>query len=133
MEIKAHGLECKFQFSKPDLEGWMRTTVNIKVPNFEGTFSCAVEINEFKHLVEVLSKLKISTGKELETTWGNMEENIEFNFKLERLGGLTGSYKFSSNNFSFGPTLSGGFEADQTFIGNWLKQAKEVLANAGSL
>ena len=59
-----------------------------------------------------------------------MEGNIEFRFNLQRLGALNGSYKFSSNNFSLGPTLSGEFEADQTFIESWLKQAKEVVANA---
>ena len=130
MEIKGHGLECNLQFSKPDFEGWMRTTVNVVVPNFEGSFSCTVEINEFKAFVEALSELKNSIGKEFETTWGNMEDNIEFTFTLQKLGGLTGSYKFSSNNFSLGPTLEGEFEADQTFIDKWLKQAEEVVANA---
>ena len=130
MQIKGNGLDSKLQFSKPDIGGWMRATVNIVVPSFEGAFSCAVEINEFKAFVGVLSELKSSISKELETTWGNMEGNIEFTFRLHKLGGITGSYKFSPNNFSLGPTLSGDFEADQTFIGGWLKQAEEVIANA---
>ncbi len=107
----------------------MRTNVNIKVPDFEGGFSCTVGINELKHLAEVLSELKRSIGRKFETTWCNMEGNVEFTFNLEELGGLTGSYKFSSNNYSIGSTLSGDFEADQTFIDIWLKQAKEALAN----
>jgi len=130
MEIKGHGLECILQFSKPDFEGWMRTTVNVVVPNFEGAFSCTVEKNEFKAFVETLSELKNSIGKEFETRWGNMEDNIEFTFILQKLGGLTVSYKFSSNNFSLGPTLEGEFEADQTFVDKWLKQAEEVVANS---
>ena len=130
MQIKGNGLESKLQFSKPDIEGWMRTTVNIVAPSFEGAFSCTVEINEFRAFVGVLSELKSSIGKEFKTTWGNMEGNIEFTFCLHKLGGLTGSYKFSPNNFSLGPTLSGDFEADQTFINSWLKQAEEVVANA---
>ena len=130
MQIKCNGLESKFQFSKPDIEGWMRTTVNIVAPSFEGAFSCTVEINEFRAFVGVLSELKSSIGKEFKATWGNMEGNIEFTFSLHKLGGLTGSYKFSPNNFSLGPTLSGDFDADQTFINGWLKQAEEVVANA---
>ena len=130
MEIKGHGLESNLQFTKPDFEGWMNTTVNVVAPSFEGSFTCTVEINEFKAFVDVLSQLKNSIGKEFEITWGNMEGNIEFRFNLQRLGALNGSYKFSSNNFSLGPTLSGEFEADQTFIESWLKQAKEVVANA---
>ncbi len=130
MEIKGHGLESNLQFSNPDFEGWMSTKVNVVVPSFEGAFSCTVEINEFKAFVEVLSELKKSAGNELECTWGNMEENIEFTFYLHNLGSLTGSYKFSPNNFSLGPTLSGGFESDQTFIDSWLKQAEEVVGKA---
>ncbi len=130
MEIKGHGLESNIQFSKPNFEGWMRTTVNVVVHNLEGTFYCTVEINEFKVFVEVLSELKGSIGKEFETNWGNMEGNIEFTFHLQKLGGLTGSYRFSPNNFSLGPTLSGDFESDQTFIDSWLKQAEEVVENA---
>lgn len=130
MEIKGHGLESNFQFSKPNFEGWMETTVNIVVPSFEGGFSCTVEINEFMAFVEVLSELKNSIGTEFETSWVNMEENIAFTFSLQKLGGLTVSYKFSPNNFSLGPTLAGEFEADQTFIEMWLKQAEEVVENA---
>jgi len=130
MEIKGQGLESSLQFSKPNFEGWMNTTVNLVVPSFEGSFTCTVEINEFKAFVEALSQLKNSIGKELEVTWGNMEENIEFTFNLQRLGALSGSYKFSPNNFSLGPILSGEFEADQTFIESWLKQAKDVVENA---
>ncbi len=130
MEIKGHGLESNIQFSKPDFEGWMRATISIVVPSFEGTFTCTVEINEFKEFLEVLSELEHSIGNEYVTTWGNMEENMEFTFNLHKLGGLTGSYKFSPNNFSLGPTLAGDFEADQTFIAFWLKQAEKVVANA---
>ncbi|MCP5064775.1 MAG: hypothetical protein GY936_20310 [Ignavibacteriae bacterium] len=130
MKIKGHGLESNFQFSKPDIEGWMSVSVNIMVPSFEGAFTCTFEITEFKVFVEVLSELKNSIGKEFETTWRNMEENVEFTFRLQKLGGLSGFYKFSPDNFSLGPTLSGEFEADQTFICGWLKQAEEVVANA---
>ena len=130
MEIKCHGLESSLRFSKPDCEGWMNTTVDLVVPSFEGSFICAVEIGEFKAFVEALSELMKSIGKKFEVTWGNMEANIELSFNLQRHGTLSGSYKFSPNNINTGPTLSGGFEADQTFIESWLKQAKEVVANA---
>ncbi len=130
MEIKGHGLESNLQFAKPDFEGWMRTTVDIVVPSFEGTFSCTVEINEFKEFLGVLSDLQKSIGNDFVVTWGNMEENIEYTFNLHKLGGLSGSYKFSPNNFSLGPTLIGDFEADQTFIASWLKQAEKVIENA---
>ena len=130
MNIKGNGLECDLQFSGPDEEGWMRTTVNVMAPGFEGAFSCTVEMQEFKAFVESLKQLETSIGNEFETSWGNMESNMEFQFKLNKLGELNGSYKFSPNNFSLGPTLEGEFESDQSYIAGWLKQAEEVLANA---
>ena len=76
----------------------MRTTVNVMATSFEGTFSCTVEIREFEELLKALRKLETAIGQEYETSWGNMEGNIEFQFKLHKLGGLSGSYKFSPND-----------------------------------
>ncbi len=127
MKITAKGIESSFVFSKPDYEGWMRTTVNIKVPNFEGSFVCTVQIGEFKEYVEVLRKLKNAIGTEYKSSWGNMEDNIEFTYRLSKLGSLEGEYRFSSRNFALGPTLLGEFSADQSFIEGWLSQAEQVL------
>ena len=128
MKIKGHRLECDLQFSEPDFEDWMRVKVKIVTPSLNGGFSCAMEINELKSFVDKLSELKNAIGKEFEITWSNLGENIEFSFNLGETGTLTGTYKFSPNNFSLGPTLSGDFNADQTFIDGWLKQAEEVVA-----
>jgi hypothetical protein len=107
----------------------MRTRVEVAVPGFEGAFSCAVEINEFEHFVELLRHLHDAVGSECRISWGNIEGNIDFGFQLDRLGGLSGSYRFGPD--SLGPHLSGEFSADQTYIQNWLKQAERVLRNAG--
>ena len=108
----------------------MTVGVKVKVPGFDGSFNCAVEFNEFEKFVAVLRELKNSLGDECENSWANMEGNIKFYFELHRLGGLSGSYKFSPNNFSLGPMLEGDFEADQTDIDTWLKQAEAVVAAA---
>jgi len=130
LEINGDGLECKLQFSIPDVEGLMKTTIKIVTPSLKGGFSCTVYINELKSFVDELSALNNAIGKKFGITWGNVGENIEFTFNLSKLGKLTGSYKFSPNNFSLGPTLSGDFKADQTVINSWLIQAEEIVANA---
>ncbi len=127
MKIFANKLESSIELSKPDFEGWMKAKVYIKVPCFEGAFDCTVEINEFKEFVEVLRDLKNAIGSEFKSSWRNMEENIEFQFHLKQLGSIEGEYRFSSNNFSLGPSLSGEFEADQSYIEGWLKDAELVL------
>jgi hypothetical protein len=130
MKISAHGLESGFTFSPPDHEGWMRTSVQVRAPKFEGSFSCSVEEKEWNSLIQILRQLEASVGRDAEASWGNMEENIEFRFALHRSGALEVEYKFSPENFSLGPTLSGTFTADQTFLQSWVKSAEEVLENA---
>jgi hypothetical protein len=130
MRITGHGLEAEFAFSSPDGEGWMRTTVEIRVPKFEGNFSCSVEKKEWSAFIQSLRALETSIGKDTEFCWGNMEENIEFRFTLHKHGTLEVAYKFSPENFSLGPTLSGSFEADQTFLRGWVIAAEQAVENA---
>ena len=108
----------------------MRTTVQIKVPTFEGGFACTVEKEEWKSFIQTLQHLESSIGNDANASWGNIEDNIEFRFTLHKRGALEAEYKFSPENFSLGPTLSGTFEADQTFLQGWLRSAQQVLENA---
>lgn len=126
MNITGNGLYCGLRFSEPDIENWMRTTVSVEVPGFEGKFSCTVETGEFKAFVEVLRLLSNSIGNDFEATWGNMEGNLEFTFLLKKLGRLECRYKFSPNNLSVGPTLRGEFESDQTYLAGWLVEAESI-------
>ncbi len=130
MKIAGSGLEPEFTFSAPDNEGWMRTTVQIKVPSIEGCFVCSIEKEEWRSFVQKLHLLEASVGEDADVSWGNMEENVEFRFALHSRGTLEAAYKFSPDNFSLGPTLSGTFEADQTYLKNWIQAAQQVLENA---
>ncbi len=108
----------------------MRTIVQVKAAGFEGSFPCTVEINEWKAFVQVLRDLETPTGKEAKAAWGNMEENVEFQFTLGANGTLRGEYRFSPENFSLGPILSGAFEADRTSLRAWAQSAYQVLEHA---
>ena len=130
MILKGHGLEGDFTYSPPDFEDWMRVTVRIIVPDFEGSFSCTIQTAEHREFIAILEKLKDSIGTELELTWGNMEENVSFMFSLEPLGKINVTYSFSGNNFSLGPTLTGEFESDQSFLDGWIRQARSVVIDA---
>ncbi len=130
MKVSGHGLESIFTFTPPDREGWMQTTVRIRAPKFEGNFSCTIEEKEWNGFIQTLRQLEASVGNDAEASWGNMEENIEFRFTLRKSGALEVAYRFSPDNFSLGPTLSGTFSADQTFLQSWVTSAEEVLENA---
>jgi hypothetical protein len=130
MKISCHGLECDITLSPPDREGWMHTAVVVRVPNFEGSFSCTVEIEEWKAFVRLLQRLQSAIGSDTQLSWENMEANIGFAFSLKRNGSLEGSYKFSSDNFNLGPLLSGQFSADQSFLGQWVRSAVGAIEHA---
>jgi hypothetical protein len=108
----------------------MQTAVSLKTPAFEGAFVCAVTLGEWKGFVQELRQLEASIGRDAVASWANMEANIELRFTLHRLGALECSYKFSPNPISLGPTLSGKFDADQTYLLGWIREAEEALENA---
>ncbi len=128
MKISCHGLECNIKLSSPDREGWMDTAVDVRVPNFEGSFSCAVEIEEWKAFVRLLQQLESAVGSDVQASWESMEANIEFTFSLNRTGGLEGSYRLRSGDL--GPQLSGQFSADQSFLSQWVESALGSLEHA---
>ena len=130
MKIAAQGLDCELRFSQPDDEGWMRTNIKVRAPGFDGSFTCTVEVQEWKAFVDALRHLEEAVGKEITVAWGNMEENLHFTFTLHSRGSLSGEFRFSPENFSLGPTLSGLFEADQSFLHGWAQSAAEVLSGA---
>ena len=108
----------------------MQTTVQIKIPAFEGSFTCTVERKEWNAFVETLRHLEASIGNDVEVTWANMEANIEFQYKLKKSGILEGQYKFSPENFSLVPVISGAFEAYQKFLQGLIRSAQQFLENA---
>ena len=127
MKISGRGLECELQFSELDREGWMKTNVDVKVPGFEGSFICAVEIKEWEAFIHALQNLEASIGRDIKVSWGNMEGDIEFHFSLRKNGGLEGKYKFSPSSSGNSPILSGEFEADQTFLHGWVRSVQQAL------
>ncbi len=108
----------------------MRTTVHVKAAAFDGSFTCGVEEEEWKAFVELLKHLETSIGKDVEASWSNMEDNIEFQFRLSSRGTLEGTYRFSPEGSGLGPTLSGNFQLDQTFLQPWARAAQQALPNA---
>nr|WP_320166014.1 hypothetical protein [uncultured Methylophaga sp.] len=131
MKIETHGLNCQIEFAAPDREGWQRAKVNIAVPNFNGSFVCELQSEEIEYLRQQLLHLESQLGKEASIEWQNLEDNIFLSLKLDRQGNIEGVYKFSANVISIGPTLSGEFNADQSYLIKWANQLKGV-ASVGS-
>jgi hypothetical protein len=123
MKITCPGIQLELRLSAPDDEGWMHPVVLVKVPSFEGMFRCAIEKEEWKAFVRGLHDLESSIGSEV--SWNNMEDNIELRLSVDRSGAVHGAYRFSPENFSLGPVLSGSFEADQTYLREWSRSASE--------
>jgi hypothetical protein len=130
MKIAGHAFDCEIDLSLPDNEEWMEAKVKVKTQEFQGAFKCTIQKSEWLLLIKTLKNLEASVGKSTELEWWNMEENIYFEFKLSALGSLETKYKFSPDNFSIGPVLSGYFTADQSYIRTWESSARQEVENA---
>jgi hypothetical protein len=127
MKLSGHGLECDFEFAEPDKEGWMQTTIRVRVPAFEGSFECTIQFEEWEEFIRVLRQLEASIGNDAKALWSNMEANVELRFALHKNGALEVQYEFSPETLDSGPTLSGTFQADQSFLQIWLRASREAL------
>jgi hypothetical protein len=120
-------MECELQFSKPDAEGWMQTSVTVRVPSFEGAFECAVHIEEWREFVRTLRHLESAIGTDAQASWTNMEGNLALHLSQKKLGALEGRYEFNARSLGEGPSLFGAFEADQTYLQRWVCESQKVL------
>ena len=125
MKIAAQGLDCEIRLGPP-ADDWMEAAVRIRAPGFEGAFECWIWRNDWLQLIKVLRRLQSSIGQDAVEKWATLEGNIKLEFRLTRRGALTCAFSFCRNLME-GPTLSGTFEADQTFLGGWIEQAEEDL------
>jgi hypothetical protein len=127
MEISTQGFRLKLLLSDCDSEGWMDTEVGIDTDVFKGGFFCQIEVQEWRGLISKLESLYSAVGEDQQAEWSNMESNIELQFKMNSSGQLEVEYRFCPSSFS-GPYLSGEFTADQSYLPQWIKDAKEYGA-----
>jgi len=127
MKLSGHGLECDVELAEPDKEGWMHTSVSVRVPGFEGGFGCAIQVEEWDEFIHVLRQLEASIGTDAGAEWANMEGNVALRFALRKSGALEVEYKFSAQTLVSGPTLIGTFEADQSFLKGWVRASQQEL------
>ena len=123
--FQANGLEWGIGLHEPDPEGWMRAHVLVRVPGFEGGFDCGIELREWGELIKALERLEGSVGSAASESWATMEANIELEFSLMQTGHVKGQYVFRSS--SEGPALAGSFQADQTYLPQWIDHARRAL------
>jgi hypothetical protein len=131
MNIETNGLSLQINFSEPDVENWVHASIKVSVPNFSGSYSCTIQVDEILALRDMFINIDSQLGKEVSAQWCNMEDNIYLSLKLDKMGNIEGAYKLSSNVISIGPTLSGEFEADQSYLLKWASQLRGVTS-AGS-
>jgi len=120
VKLDTQGLLCELRVGGSDLEGWRRVEIVVSVPEIAVSFSCTIQTFDFEDLRDKL--IDMHNGKTSTMEWGNLEKNIFLSLEQNNLGNIVGTYKFSPNVISVGPTLSGPFSADQSYIYNWVTQ-----------
>ena len=125
MIFHTHGLVGSLQFSRPNVEGWMGCTVFAQVPGITANFGCSIHRDEVQHLRDQLAAALHGTRQVEFVAW---ENGVSIKLDMNDMGHVAGKYEFRSD--PTGPSLSGSFVADQTYLRPWLNQVDEILAHA---
>ena len=120
------GLDLRLHFSGPDHENWLSVLVEVSAEPFSGTYAFQMLSSELKALLENLQELDRSVGKVVEISWKNYEGNIQLSLSLNSRGQIVGHYRFAAGLGWEGAILSGEFHADQSYLGGWIRQLKQV-------
>jgi len=125
-ELRTEGLHLRLRFSSPDYEGWISVFAEVSAEPFSGTYAFQMLSGELRTLLEKLEELDRSVGKVVEISWKNVEDNIELRLSLNSRGQIVGHYQFSPGLGGEGANLSGGFHADQSYLGDWIRQLRRI-------
>jgi hypothetical protein len=130
-ELRAQGFNLRLRFSGPDRENWLSVFAEVSAVPFSGTYAFQVLSSELEGLLESLQELERSVGKEFEISWENYEANIQLKLSLNSRGQVLGHYRLAAGLGWEGANLSGEFHADQSYLGGWVQQLKQVQSELG--
>ena len=125
-ELMTQGLDLRLRFSGPDHEDWLSVLVEVSAEPFSGTYALRMLSSELKALLENLQELERSVGTVAEMRWENYEGNIQLRLSLNSRGQIVGHYRFAAGLGWEGAILAGEFHADQSYLGGWIRQLKQV-------
>ena len=118
MKIAAHGLSLELSpVSALDAEDWCRVRVLATVPGFEANFVAYLQGADLRRFRHSINAMYAAIGQPGEALLGSAEPGVSLALSMSRLGGIQGKYILEGEFVESGaPTLTGGFEIDQSYL-----------------
>ena len=118
MKITAPGLELDVSArSECTEEDWCWVHVAADVPGFAAHFDAQLQGEDLSRFAAEVGRLQESVGGPGTATLSSYERGLEITLTMQRLGGISGRYRFESERIGGDPAvLSGPFEMDQSFL-----------------
>ena len=112
-----------------DDEDWVRVQAIIKANGFTGDIEAWLQLDDLKRFESQINLMYQSPGVEAKATLECFEPGIHIDLEMKVLGGITGSYKFVSENLvpRF-TTLSGPIELDQSYLPALAEEIRELVS-----
>jgi hypothetical protein len=133
MNLSAHALRLEISaLHCANVEDWSRVQVEVQALRFTGTFEADLQRGDLERFVEELDAMYVAVGQQATATLCSAEPNIYVRLNMQRLGGITGEYKFMIDGDAGGiSTLAGSFEIDQTYLLALCGSARTLVAELG--
>ena len=118
MKISAPGLELEVSARSPCTdEDWCWVHVTAEVPGFSARFDAQLQGGDLSRFATEVGRLHESVSEPGTARLSSYERGLEITINLQRLGGISGRYRFESERIGGDPAvLSGPFEIDQSFL-----------------
>jgi hypothetical protein len=116
-----------------DADDWCRVRVFATVPGFEANFVAYLQGVDLLRFRDSINAMYALVGQPGEAHLGSAEPGVSIALSMSRLGGIHGKYKLEGEFVESGaPTLTGGFEMDQSYLPDLSNGIEALLAELNS-
>ncbi|MES2413170.1 MAG: hypothetical protein V4614_05170 [Pseudomonadota bacterium] len=133
MKINTHGLALELSLADPlDEEDWCRVRVVAEVPSFQASLVAFLQGADLARFRSEIETMYANLGKAADATLVSVEPGVSISLSIGTLGGIVGTYKLQEEFVEGGaPTLTGGFQMDQSYLPSLMDGIDKLLAELG--
>lgn len=134
MRIAAQGLTLELSpVNALDSEDWCRVRVVAQAPPFQGEQVVYLMGANLVHFLNCARAMYNNVGTPAEAVLSCPEPGLELVLSMTSLGGIIGAYKIQGEFVEGGaPTLSGGFQMDQSYLPSMIRDLEDLLSQVGA-
>lgn len=108
----------------PSNDYWRTCYVAVKSYGFSADYSCSIYSPDLRKFHSDLESAVSALGRE--SVVELLQTGIRLSLKLDKCGHVEGQFEFHQ---SAGPTLTGKFDADQTYLVGWINQLEAIFSS----